>query len=387
MADLLITNEGPLLVLDGLFEDLTSGYLPYWTGTALDDSPLITDGTKVVLGTSSLTGTHVTGLLSIVSSAGEFIYLSRFSDNASGVNIKTWKARGTEISPTVLSANDFLAYWENWGYVRNSGNTANAYVKLTDIFFKVESLDAQGRGAGAIEFYTCPGVSATPTIKLTVGATQITSVVDVIVSSGKVGIGTSSPVCPLEVEDNNTTAPMVVKITQDDATVYGLMIGNDTYSTDDTLGLYLNLNNTGTAAIVNTAIGNFYIVASGTVDSSSIILSAENLISLQDWNAGVPTSKFVFNLVTGDFYSIGGSFVLPASEYVNFGGTQGSTSYGIRDNAGQVEVKDAGGTWRSLKPIPIGGIYLSTTGVNPATELGYGTWNQVAQGQFLVGAA
>ena len=38
-------------------------------------------------------------------------------------------------------------------------------------------------------------------------------------------------------------------------------------------------------------------------------------------------------------------------------------------------------------PIPIGGIYLSTTGVNPATELGYGTWTQVAQGLFLVGEA
>lgn len=36
---------------------------------------------------------------------------------------------------------------------------------------------------------------------------------------------------------------------------------------------------------------------------------------------------------------------------------------------------------------PIGGIYLNVTGVNPATELGYGTWTQVAQGQILVGEA
>jgi len=35
--------------------------------------------------------------------------------------------------------------------------------------------------------------------------------------------------------------------------------------------------------------------------------------------------------------------------------------------------------------IGIGGIYLSTTGVNPATELGYGTWSAVANNQVLRG--
>jgi hypothetical protein len=36
-------------------------------------------------------------------------------------------------------------------------------------------------------------------------------------------------------------------------------------------------------------------------------------------------------------------------------------------------------------PFAVGAVYLSVTGVNPATELGYGSWTQVAQGQFLVG--
>lgn len=34
---------------------------------------------------------------------------------------------------------------------------------------------------------------------------------------------------------------------------------------------------------------------------------------------------------------------------------------------------------------PVGAIYLEVTGVNPATTFGYGTWLQVARGQFLVG--
>ena len=36
-------------------------------------------------------------------------------------------------------------------------------------------------------------------------------------------------------------------------------------------------------------------------------------------------------------------------------------------------------------PTAIGGIYLNVTGVNPNTELGYGTWVQVAKGNYLVG--
>jgi len=49
----------------------------------------------------------------------------------------------------------------------------------------------------------------------------------------------------------------------------------------------------------------------------------------------------------------------------------------------------ADGTWASppggTEAFPVGAVYINITGTNPGTELGYGTWSQIASGRVLVG--
>lgn len=49
-----------------------------------------------------------------------------------------------------------------------------------------------------------------------------------------------------------------------------------------------------------------------------------------------------------DLYITAGSLVLPASEYINLGGTLGSDGYGFRDNAGTMEFKHSGDEWTEI---------------------------------------
>jgi hypothetical protein len=86
-----------------------------------------------------------------------------------------------------------------------------------------------------------------------------------------------------------------------------------------------------------------------------------------------------------DFYITGGSLVLPASEYVNFGGTQGSGGYGLRDNAGDVEYCDSGGSWTALNSLGGGSgaptdaqyVCLAVNGSLSAERVLTGTANQI----------
>jgi len=60
-----------------------------------------------------------------------------------------------------------------------------------------------------------------------------------------------------------------------------------------------------------------------------------------------------------------GGYVLPANEYINWGSTEGSTGYGIRDNSGNIEFSGSGGSWDEW----LGTSRLSSTGTTSGASL------------------
>lgn len=61
-----------------------------------------------------------------------------------------------------------------------------------------------------------------------------------------------------------------------------------------------------------------------------------------------------------------GHLGLPASGYLNYGSTLGSSGYGIRDNAGTIECKDSGGSWSACQD---GGSSFASSDITGKTEV------------------
>lgn len=96
-----------------------------------------------------------------------------------------------------------------------------------------------------------------------------------------------------------------------------------------------------------------------------IDVSASTGVAL--WAAGTPT--FTASTGTGSFvragsptitgdWTFGGNILQPASAYLNWGATIGTSGYGIRDNAGVIQIKNSGGSWTN---IPTSGVTQWTT--------------------------
>ena len=103
---------------------------------------------------------------------------------------------------------------------------------------------------------------------------------------GNVGIGTTAPSARLEVEDGGTASSVILKVTADDQTPYALMVGNDTYSTTDTDGIGMWINNAGQGKLHARGTGSQLIL--GAAGTNYVYL-------LSDGNVGIgiasPTTK------------------------------------------------------------------------------------------------
>jgi hypothetical protein len=65
------------------------------------------------------------------------------------------------------------------------------------------------------------------------------------------------------------------------------------------------------------------------------------------WNNGT-IRLGIGNAAPAHTLDVSGNIGLTASSYINFGATDGTTGYGLRDNAGNIQYKNSGGAWAAL---------------------------------------
>ena len=115
-----------------------------------------------------------------------------------------------------------------------------------------KQLGAFANGTDAIDALTVTGAATVNGAFTSLGIDDNANANAITIdSSENVGISTTAPVSNLEIEDGGTSNSILTKITADDQTPYGLMIGNDTYSATDTNAFGFLQRNDGTAYIYN----------------------------------------------------------------------------------------------------------------------------------------
>ncbi|TAK96716.1 hypothetical protein EPO05_01105, partial [Patescibacteria group bacterium] len=90
------------------------------------------------------------------------------------------------------------------------------------------------------------------------------------------------------------------------------------------------------------------------VNSGGIYVSHASISTLGYMGIGDTTPDHLLD--------VAGNIGLDASSYVNFGDTDGTTGYGLRDNAGAIEYKDASGSWIALNTLGGGSLPSGTEG-------------------------
>ena len=122
---------------------------------------------------------------------------------------------------------------------------------------------------------------------------------------GDFGIGTNTPVARLEIEDDGTSNAMLLKLTQDDTSVYGMVIGNDTYSTSDSVGGQHILNNEGNYIIRSLVPGAADRFGACIAFNNYNYLEIRKILSKLGYNfTGSCDTEVLFKLLIKDFANL-----------------------------------------------------------------------------------
>jgi len=133
----------------------------------------------------------------------------------------------------------------------------------------------------------------------------------VVKGDGNVGIGTSAPTARLEIEDAGHSSPLL-KVTADDGNPYAIVVGNDTYSTNDAHGMAFLVSDAGVGYV--TMDGSGSKLSLGTGGSTKMLIDNSGNVGI---GATVPRTKL--EIVQDDFGADKGLRIAKTlSEYWDF---------------------------------------------------------------------
>jgi hypothetical protein len=154
-------------------------------------------------------------------------------------------------------------------------------------------------------------------------------------TGGNVGIGDINPSSKLSIYDSSeSVAASVIRVSSGTGASAGSGAAIEFYTgqAQHPMGRIYTDNS------FSSGVGN----SRGKLILSSYYNSYQNELTLWNGNVGIgdtnPAAKLTVN----------GNILASASSYLNFGTTSGSGGYGIRDNAGTLQVKNNAGSWQNI---------------------------------------
>jgi len=115
------------------------------------------------------------------------------------------------------------------------------------------------------------------------GASEAATTKMTLTSGGNLGLGVTSPEALFEIEDGGTSKDILQKITLDNDDVYGLVVGNDSYSTTSADGLAVTVTNAGIVGLQ--ARGTSSQLAFRTVGTERARFTADGTLVIHDTTA------------------------------------------------------------------------------------------------------
>ncbi len=290
-------NSGNYLATDPNFVFTSTGSLG--VGTTTPSATLSVDGAALVTGHAAL-GSHA-AVGSVVWAAGDPINEETYSNFPTGLLLSDFQNGD-------LSASDWLASAAVYPSYKHTG-TGSAELYGIDVV-PVVSSESTGPISRLNALYAAPN---------NFGAGDIQEFFGLVSYLPHYGSGVVAEASTLKIyaPRNHSTGTI--------NSGYGIHVGG-------------GMNSGGGA--FNDVYGVYIADQSGVASGQTYNL----------YSAGSGTNYFAGNIGIGDMspdhrLDVAGNMGIDAGSYVNFGDTDGSTGYGIRDNAGVIECKNSAGSW------------------------------------------